>query len=177
MNGIQEVVGSIPIGSTKSFPRDARGPFPSHERKIVNRSTRLLTAAALITLIAVAPAGAQLWPFGEPAKAKRAFDEGRLAEALARYRVILEAHPEHDARRGDAMWHIALIRLGAQDPALRDVKRGCRMLDEFAEAYESSPHDVELRALRGLCARAEGREPDYETPPAPADEDEPTPQD
>lgn len=36
----------------------------------MNRSTRLLTAAALITLVAVAPAGAQLWPFGEAAKAK-----------------------------------------------------------------------------------------------------------
>lgn len=143
----------------------------------MNRSTRLLTAAALITLVAVAPASAQLWPFGEAAKAKRAFDEGRLAEALARYRVIFEAHPEHDARRGDAMWHIALIRLGAQDPALRDVNEGCRTLDAFAEAYESSPHDVELRALRGLCARAEGREPDYGAPPVPDDADEPAPED
>lgn len=142
----------------------------------MSRSPRLLTAAVLFIAVAVAPAGAQLWPFGEAAKAKRAFDEGRLGEALARYRVILEAHPEHDARRGDAMWHIALIRLGAQDPALRDVEGGCRILDEFSEAYESSPHDVELRALRGLCARAEGREPDYGTPPAPADEDESTPE-
>lgn len=142
----------------------------------MKHSTSLLTAAVLITLVAVAPAGAQVWPFGEAAKAKRAFDEGRLGEALARYRVLLEAHPEPDARRGDAMWHIALIRLGAQDPTLRDVEGGCRMLDAFAEAYESSPHDVELRALRGLCAQAEGREPDYGTPPAPADEDEPTPE-
>lgn len=151
-----------------------RGAFHCGERKIVTRFIRLLTAAALTLLVAAVPAGAQLWPFGEAGKAKRAFDEGRLAEALARYRVILEAHPETDARRGDAMWHIALIHLGAQDPALRDVEEGCRILDRFAEAYESSPHDVELRALRGLCARAEGREPDFET--APAGEDEPAPE-
>lgn len=128
----------------------------------MSQPIRPLTLAVLFILVAAVPAGAQVWPFGEVAKAKRAFDEGRLGEALARYRVIVEAHPENDTRRGDAMWHIALIRLGAEDAALRDVAEGCRMLDAFADAYESSPHDVELRALRGLCARAEGRVPSFE---------------
>ncbi|MGH9381010.1 MAG: hypothetical protein ACRD2Z_10420 [Thermoanaerobaculia bacterium] len=123
----------------------------------MTRIARLLAAVVVMTcVVSGAPGGAQVWPFGEAAKAKRAFEDGRLREALARYRVILEAHPEADTRWGDAMWHIALIRLGAEDPELRDVEEGCGMLDEFAEAFESTPHDVELRALRGLCARAQG---------------------
>lgn len=122
---------------------------------------RIRTARPLIVLVAflvlvvhLTPARAGILGFGDLSKANKAFEAGQLAEALPIYQQILAETKTWDEKRGEAVWHIALIRLGGT-AQLKDTKAGCSLLGELRQAYSQQPHEVAIRGMLDLCHQAD----------------------
>lgn len=114
----------------------------------------LLVLITIASLIPLAPADAGILGFGDLNKANKAFEAGRLADALPMYQQILAETKTWDEKRGEAVWHIALIRLGGNTP-LKDTKAGCSLLGELRQAYSQQPHEVAIRGMLDLCHQSD----------------------
>ncbi len=117
---------------------------------------RLGLLAGLVALLLLGPqlpAGAQELSAKELKKAvkqaEKSFGAGHYGEALELYDQILASTSGTDARRGDALWASAMIRLS--DGELRDVEAARRQLDELA-AFPPAPGRLAVPVLRQLYA-------------------------
>lgn len=121
--------------------------FRSITRRLVSTLTLLLLWAPATS------APAAILGFGDLSKANKAFDAGRLSEALPMYQQILADNDTWNEKRGEAAWHITLIRLGG-DAGLKDIDAGCSLAGELLRAYSQQPHEVELKGILRLCQTA-----------------------
>jgi hypothetical protein len=121
-----------------------------------NAKTRplIVTLTAALCLVALAPARGGILGFGDLGKANKAFEAGRLDEALPIYQQILAENKTWNEKRGEAAWHIALIRLGGGE-GLKDIDAGCSLVGELLRAYSQQPHEVAIRGILRLCQTAD----------------------
>ncbi len=130
-------------------------------------NSRLPAASASIALmlLLVSPAGAQELNARELKKvvkqADRAYGAGSYGEAAALYDQILASTSGSDARRGDALYASAMIRLSGEG-GQRDEAAARRQLDELSASFPRHPRRLEVAFARSLLgaldkARAEVR--------------------
>jgi hypothetical protein len=92
-------------------------------------------------------------------QAGKAFDAGRIPQAVELYEQILAATAAGDSRRADALYAVAMAHL-SPDPPPRAPEAARPYLDELAASFPRHPRRLEIAAARTLldelqAARAE----------------------
>ncbi len=117
--------------------------------------SRFPAAAASVALMLVfgAPTSAQELSNRELKKvvkqAESAYAAGRYGLAIELYGQVLDATSSGDARRADALYASAMIRL-SREPEQRNVAAGRRHLEELSASFPNHPRRLEVWLARSL---------------------------
>lgn len=121
-------------------------------------------ASTLLLSGSSSPAGAQELGARELKRAVRqaekAYGDGRYVQALEFYDRILASTSGTDARRADALYVSAMIRLSSE-AGLGDVERGRRHLEEL-EQFPLHPRRLEIANLSSALSRLDAARSEVE---------------